>query len=271
MTGSRWRFAILSALIAAGPFASERVNGQQDAPAPPAGSSAPPGEAAPGREVLDYSIEWRLIAAGTAKMTWISMPHSAVAANELRLHLESAGMVSRLFRVNDDYTSSLGPNLCAQNSFLSAHEGNRNRETRVTYDAQNRKANYLEKDLNKNTTTVHDVEIPPCVHDVIGGLAVLRTLHLDPGKTVQIPVSDGKKFVQVKIEAERREDLNTPMGMRKTIRYEVFLFDNVLYKRSGHMHVWLTDDNRRLPVQLQVRLQFTIGTITFKLEKEEKS
>jgi hypothetical protein len=83
-------------------------------------------------------------------------------------------------------------------------------------------------------------------------------------------VSDGKKFVQVKIESERREDLNTAMGPRKTIRYEIFLFDNVLYKRSGRMHIWLTDDNNRLPVQLQVRLQFTIGTITFKLEKEEK-
>jgi hypothetical protein len=275
MNGTRWRLAILSAFVAVTPFANERVSGQQDGAAPAAvGPSAPQatvGEVVPGREVLDYAIEWRLIPAGSAKMTWISMPHSAVAANELRLHLESAGLVSRLFRVNDDYTVSLNQNLCAQNSFLAAHEGNRNRETRVTYDAQNRKANYIEKDLNKNTTVVHDVDIPPCVHDVIGGLAVLRTLRLEPGKTVQIPVSDGKKFVQVKIESERREDLSTLMGVRKTIRYEVFVFDNVLYKRSGHMHIWLTDDNRRLPVQLQVRLQFTIGTITFKLEKEERS
>jgi antitoxin component of MazEF toxin-antitoxin module len=99
---------------------------------------------------------------------------------------------------------------------------------------------------------------------------VLRSLHLEPGQTVQIPVSDGKKFVQAKIESQRREDLNTAFGMRKTIRYEVFLFDNILYKRSGHLHVWLTDDNVRLPVQLQVRLQFTIGTITFKLAKDDK-
>jgi hypothetical protein len=264
MTGLRWRLAILSAVLALAPFGNERVSAQQDATTAPA-------DAAGGREILDYSIEWRLIPAGSAKLTWISAPHSAVSANELRLHVESAGLVSRMFKVNDDYTSSLGQNLCAQNSFLSAHEGNRNRETRVAYDAQNRRANYLEKDLNKNTTIAHDVEIPPCVHDVIGGLMVLRTLRLEPGKTVQIPISDGKKFVQVKIESERREDLNTPMGPRKTIRYEVFVFDNVLYKRSGHMHVWLTDDSRRLPVQLQVRLQFTIGTITFKLEKEEKS
>src|SRR5580700_5414151 len=257
MTGPRWRAAILSILLAAGPYAT----GQE----PVAG----PGDNTPGSEVLNYQIEWRLIPAGSAKLTWTAMPPSAAAANELRLHLESAGLVSRLYRVNDDYTAALGQNLCAQNSFISAHEGSRNKETRVTFDPQTRKAFYLERDLNKNSTIAHDVDIPACVHDVLGGLLVLRTLHLEPGKTVQIPVSDGKKFAQVKIESERREDLNTAMGVRKTIRYEVFLFDNILFKRSGHLHVWLTDDNARLPVQLQARLQFAIGTITFKLEKEE--
>jgi hypothetical protein len=165
----------------------------------------------------------------------------------------------------------LGPNFCAQNTFLVAHEGSRNRETRVTYDAQRRQADYLERDLTKNTTVTHQVEIPPCVHDVLGALMVLRTLRLDLGKTAQIPVSDGKKFVQVKVESQRREQLKTALGLVSTIRYEAFLFDNVLYKRSGHLHIWMTDDDRRLPVQLQVRLQFTIGTITLRLEKEEKS
>jgi hypothetical protein len=270
MTGSRWRAVILSTLLAASPFAT----GQEPPPVtlsgpPSASTDAAPG-AIPGSEVLNYQIEWRLIPAGSAQLTWTAMPRSAAVANELRLHLESAGLVSRLFRVDDDYTASLGQNLCVQNSFMAAHEGSRNKETRVTFDPQTHKAIYLEKDLNKNSTIMHDVDIPGCVHDVLGGLLVLRTLHLEPGKTVQIPVSDGKKFAQVKIESERREDLNTAMGVRKTIRYEIFLFDNVLYKRSGHLHVWLTDDNVRLPVQLQVRLQFAIGTVTLKLEKEEK-
>ena len=245
MTGLQWRAAILTTVLAAAPY----LTGQEPMPLP-------------GEAVLDYQIEWRLIPAGTAKLTF--------AANELRLHLESAGLVSRLFRVDDDYTASLGQNLCVQNSFLTAHEGNRNKETRVTYDAQARKAIYLEKDLNKNSTITHEVDIPPCVHDVIGGLMILRSLHLEPGKTAQIPISDGKKFVQVKVESQRREELQTAFGLRKTIRYEIFIFDNVLYKRAGHFHIWLTDDSARLPVQLQARLQFTIGTITFKLEKEEK-
>jgi len=229
----------------------------------------PPPQQPPTRETLTYSIEWRLIPAGTAKYSWAAIPNSN-NASEVRLHLESAGLVSRLFRVSDDYTAQLGQNFCAQNTFLSAHEGARNRETRVLYDAQNHRAVWTEKDLSKNSTSARDVDIPACVHDVIGGIMVLRNLRLEPGKTAQIPISDGKKFIQARVESQRREELKTPLGSLKTIRYEVFLFDNILFKRSGHLHVWLTDDDRRLPVQFQVRLQFTIGTITFQLEKEER-
>jgi hypothetical protein len=229
----------------------------QDAPKVPAA-----------HETFDYAIEWRLIAAGTAKMTWAAP--SAPAPGELRLHLESAGLVSRLFRVDDDYTASIGPNLCTQNTLLSAHEGNRSKETRVVFDPQAHKATSIEKDLLKNSSVTKDVEIPSCVHDVLGGMLVLRTLHLDPGKTAQIPISDGKKFVQVRVESQQRETIKTELGEFKAVRYEVFVFDNVLFKRSGHLHIWLTDDEWRLPVQLQVRLQFTIGTITFRMIKQEK-
>lgn len=226
------------------------------------------GKPAPAREVLNYAVEWRLIPAGTAIFTWTPLPRSAASSGEVRLHLESAGLVSRLFHVSDDYTATLGQNFCVQNTFLAAHEGTRNRETRVVYDALAHKASYLEKDLVKNQSTPHEVDIPTCVHDVIGGLMVLRSLNLEPGKTAQIPLSDGKKFVQAKVESQRREELKTELGTVKTIRYEVFVFDNIFYKRAGHLHIWLTDDDRRLPVQIQTRFQFTIGTITLRLQKE---
>jgi hypothetical protein len=228
------------------------------------------GLASQGREILDYAIEWRLIPAGTAKLTLTSLPRPSAAASEVKLHIESAGLVSRLFRVDDEYTALEGANSCSQSSFLSAHEGSRSKETRVVFDAQNRRATWTERDFVKNATSTQVVEIPACVHDVLGGLMALRSLRLEPGKTAGLPLSDGKKFVQVKVESQRREELKTELGTFKTIRYEVFLFDNVLYKRSGHLHVWLTDDDRRLPVQLQFRLQFTIGTITFRLVKDEK-
>jgi hypothetical protein len=63
--------------------------------------------------------------------------------------------------------------------------------------------------------------------------------------------------------------LKTPAGEFAAVRYEAFLFNDVLYKRAGRVLIWITDDGRRLPVQVQIRLQFHIGTITAQLEKYE--
>lgn len=224
----------------------------------------------PDHETLDYDVEWRLFNAGHAHLVWTP---SAQVKNgwETKLHLESTGIISRFFHVNDDYTAQMTSNLCAVDSFMTAREGNRSRDTKVSFDAAARKASYVEKDLKTNQEVRKEAEIPPCVHEVLGGLYMLRLMNLEPGKTSQIPVSNGKKMVYLRVESQRREDVKIPAGTQKTIRYEVFAFNDQLYNRSGHLHVWLTDDQRKLPVQIEIRLQFAIGTITLRLNKETKS
>jgi len=228
--------------------------------------------ALPAKETLSYVVGWRLIDAGKAKLSWEANPQPSRLGWQINLHLESIGLVSRLFKVNDDYSAILNQDLCVQTTHMKALEGSRQRETQVTVDAAGRKASYLERDLQSNAVVLaKETDIPACVHDIVGGLYHLRTLNLEPGQSAQLPVSDGKKSVSAKVEAQIRESIKVPTGTYKTIRYEVFLFNDVLYKRPAHLHIWLTDDRRRLPVRLQVRLQFTIGTITLDLEKEERS
>jgi hypothetical protein len=239
------------------------VAGQQAVPPP----AAKPTE----KETLEYAIEWRLVNAGRAKLSIGPAPASEKSEMEAKLHLESLGLVSRLFHVDDDYTSQMGHGYCAESTFMTAHEGSRNRETKVVYDAAAKKATYHEKDLTKNKITTAETPIPPCVHDVVGGIFEFRHLNMEPGKSVQFPVSDGKKSVMLKVECQRREDLKTPLGVKKTMMYEVFAFNNVLYTRPGRLHIWLTDDAQRTPVQIQIRLQFTIGTITLRLDKDDKT
>src|SRR5215471_3266098 len=226
--------------------------------------------AAPTKETLSYLIEWRLFNAGRAKLelTSTSQPRPGY---DLRLRLDSTGIVSKLFKVEDEYLSNLNANYCAVTSQMSVHEGSRQRDVKVTYDGEEKKASYLERDRAKNNAVIlsKETEIPPCVHDVAGGLLFLRTLHLEPNQSTQIPVSDGKKSVMVKVDAQQREDVKTPLGTFKTIRYEVYLFNGVMYQRSAHVNVWMTDDRRKLPVQIRVRLTFTIGTINMTLAKHE--
>ncbi len=224
-------------------------------------------QALPYREKLDYNVEWRLITAGKAEVEW-NQTGPAQPGWEVRFTLESVGLVSKLFKVSDDYTALLTPTLCARSLRIVAHEGNRQRETRVSFEGG--QARYVERNLVNNAILLSkQIEIPACVHDVIGGLYYLRTLTLEPGQSTQMPVSDGKKFAMVRVEAQARDDVKTAAGAFKTIRYEIYLFDGVLYQRSARLDVWLTEDRRRLPVQVRVRMPFTIGTITLELQKAE--
>jgi hypothetical protein len=230
------------------------------------GEQAPAQAAAlPANETLSYGIEWRLIRAGEARLVWAPGASSGWQAD---LTLDSAGLVSRLYKVHVEYTTALDSRLCAQNTVLKAAEGSRRRETRVTFDGDRKTASMVDRDLVKNTTLSQDITIPPCTHDVIGGLAQLRVMNLELGHSAQIPVSDGKKAVLAKVEAQERETIKTERGTFRTVRYEAFLFNNVLYRRPARLFVWLTDDERKLPVQIRVRMPFYIGTVTLKLRKE---
>jgi hypothetical protein len=232
----------------------------------PAGSFQAPA----GAETLHYGVEWRLIRAGTARLAW--SPAAGDRAPQINLELHSAGVVNALYRVNNSYAATLAGDFCTASVFLHAEEGRRRRETRITFDAEQARSSYVERDLLKDTVVNQkEIDIAPCTHDVIAGLYRLRAARIALGQSMEFPVSDGKKFVRARVVAQAREQVKTPAGNYQTVRYEVFLFNDVLYRRKGRLFVWLTDDEFRVPVQIRARLQFHIGTITLQLEKQERS
>ncbi|MBZ5635383.1 MAG: DUF3108 domain-containing protein [Acidobacteriia bacterium] len=213
-------------------------------------------------ERLSYTIEWRLIHAGN--MVVESGPTSEV------LKLESAGMVSALYKIDDTYRVQFDSSFCAASSLMNSKEGSRHRETSINFDRNRNRAFLTEKDLIKNTIVSRtDVQIPTCAHEVITALKQLRRTKVEIGQSVQIPVSDGRKSAAVRVEAQERERVTTPAGTFNAIRYEVNLLNGVVYSRAGRVFVWLTDDERRLPVQFRLRMNFPLGTVTLGLEKEE--
>ena len=79
-------------------------------------------------------------------MQWKREP----AGWQVNVHLESIGLVSKLFRVDDDYSANLNNALCAESSQFLSHEGSRIRETKITFDSAAQKAIYVETDRLKN-------------------------------------------------------------------------------------------------------------------------
>ncbi len=214
-------------------------------------------------ERLTYDVEWRLIHAGTA----VIESHKSGAD----LKLDSAGMVSALFKIHDLYTVTYDDGFCAAAATMDSQEGKRHHDTRVTYDRAENRAIYLEKDLIKNATLHSDaIAIPSCVHEVLGAFMRIRTMTPSVGQSLQIPMSDGRRSAPVRIDVQEREEVKTPAGAFKTIRCEVNMMNGVVYTRKGRVFVWITDDDRHLPVQIRLRMNFPVGTVNLQLAKEEK-
>ncbi len=223
-------------------------------------------------ETLFYGIEWRLIYAGTGRLSLEPKKSGDKTAWQSKLHLETAGLVSKLYKLDDSYDLEMEDQFCAVSTTLDAMERTRHRETKVTYERALGKAMYVERDLLKNIVIkTAETEIAPCTGDIIGALYKLRTLKLEPGQSTQVALSDGKKFVSARIEAQQKEQLKVKAGSFNTVRYEAFVFGGVLYTRKAQLLIWLSDDPRRLPVQVRIRMSFPIGSITLELEKEEHS
>jgi uncharacterized protein DUF3108 len=222
----------------------------------------------PSPEKLHYRIEWRLITAGSAA---VDMTQSASEGWEIGLNLESAGLVTKLYKVLDTYKVLTDRKFCGASTYLDAQEGKRHLITRLVFDNARRKAQYEERDLIKNTSLRKELDIAPCTHEITGALLALRGLNLDPGKSTYLSVTDGKKLANARIECQAREALTVGGRDYQTLRYEAFLFDNVLYRRRGRLLVWITDGLDRTPVQIRLQMGFPIGNVTVQLDNQRSS
>jgi len=215
---------------------------------------------APRLGTLSYDIEWRLIHAGTARID-LEGPKGT-------LKLDSAGLVSALYKIDDSYAVQYDEGFCVTSSLLDGMEGKRHRRLQVTVDRATNHASFVEQDLLRGSNIGYGrIDVPNCVHDVLGAIHVLRGMNAAPGQTVQLPMSDGRHAASVKVEAQEREDVVTPAGTFHTIRYEPGIMNGVIYPRKGRAFIWLTDDAKKTPVQIRLRLAFPIGTVTLQLEK----
>lgn len=219
-------------------------------------------------EKLSFHIEWHTITAGFAT---VEMSRTNPDDWETVLHLESTGMATRLYRVLDTYKVTSNDKFCAANSVLDSQEGKRHKVTRLSFENTTHKVDYEEHDLLKNSRVRKEIEIVPCTREIAGALQALREMNLQPGKWATVAVTDGRKMANAKIEAQRKETLSLGGKTYQTIRYEAFVFDNVLYRRKGRLLIWISDDPDRLPVQLRLEMAFPIGTVTVQLDREQKT
>ena len=141
--------------------------------------------------------------------------------------------------------------------------GKRSRVLEAEFNHETHKVIWREKSPNPQGGAF-DFEEP--IQDVLTVIYYLRTQKLEVGKSFDVPVTDAGKVFRMAVTAKEEKEIDTVLGKVKAIRVEPALFgDSSLVRARGQLSIWITQDERHLPVKAQLKVE--LGTFDIKLKR----
>ena len=142
-------------------------------------------------------------------------------------------------------------------------QGKRSRVLEAVFDHKTHKVLWSERSPNPQGGAFNFTEP---IQDVLTVIYYLRTQKLEAGKSFDVPVTDAGRVFRLSVAAIEEKEIDTVLGKVKAIRVDPALFgDTSLVRARGQLSIWITDDDRRLPVRAQLKVD--LGTFDIKLKR----
>jgi uncharacterized protein DUF3108 len=198
---------------------------------------------------------------------------SGEPAFSLRLigDVASKGFFSRLFnlRVHEHIESSVDP---ATFSVLRTskvdEQGKRVRHSDAVFDRAAGKVTWTERDPNnpQQQPRVTTVPFAGDIQDLVSAIYFIRTQPLEIGKAFEMQVSDSGRIYRLPVRVVERRRMKTVLGRISVIRVDPELFgEDRLIRGKGKFSMWLSEDERRIPVRAD--LSTDMGKFEIKLKR----
>jgi hypothetical protein len=219
-----------------------------------------PNEAFGVGERLVFDVNYGLIKAGEAVMAIPSF--DSVADRQcyrVEFRVNSLPSFSWIYKVADHYLTFVDVQTMAPWRFEQhIREGSFSRDFIAEFDQL--------KGLAKTKDSVY--QVPEYVHDIMSAFYYARTLDLEkiqPGDGITLHNFYKDKSYELQVKVLGRQELEVAAGTFKTIVIEPLVKEGGLFKHEGRIVVWLTDDDRKIPVRVNTKV--IIGSIDTELRE----
>lgn len=204
-------------------------------------------------ESLKFSVQYGFIKAGYAYLevpemrAWEGQPSYLLVARA-----ESNAFFSRFYKVRNRIEStwdSLGR--FSHHYSENRREGGHRFQNEIVFDYSRQLARYRDG---------REFPIPPDVQDALSAFYFTRTQALPLGGSLFFDYHASRKSLPLEVKVLGRERVKTPAGKFDCVVVEPILKAGGIFKNKGRLVIWLTDDERRMPVMM--RSKVTIGSIS---------
>ena len=209
-------------------------------------------------EELNFDVNYGFVTAGTAKM---SIPASAKIFDrncyQVVFTVESKPFFDWVYKVRDRYETYIDmEGLFPWKFEQHIREGGYKRDFYVTFDQERGIAN----------TPDGNYTIPAFVQDMFSAYYFARTINYDGfrvGQKMMLKNFYKDSTYNLGVKFLGRQEIKVDAGRFKTIIVEPLITEGGLFKATGRIFIWMTDDDRKMPVQVEAEIP--IGSITSKL------
>ena len=110
--------------------------------------------------------------------------------------------------------------------------------------------------LYKGRTVERSGTIDAGMSDILSSFFYTRTLPLELGKSYEMTVFSDEKPYDLKVTVHPKlEKVTVPAGKFECIRIDPNIIGDAIFKaKEGKMSIWMTNDNRRMPVLIRSRV-----------------
>jgi hypothetical protein len=182
----------------------------------------------------------------------------------------SEGFFTRLFNLkfHQHVESTVDAESMAVRKTVKLEEqGKRTRTSEANFDQVKGKVVWTELDPNDTGRPARTAseDFTGTIQDVVSAIYYLRTQKLDIGHSFDVPISDSGRVYNIPVKVIEKKRLKTVLGRVTTVHIQPELFgEQGMLKTKGQLDIWLTDDERRIPVSAQIKGEFGTFDVTLK-------
>ncbi|HKI83497.1 MAG TPA: DUF3108 domain-containing protein [Candidatus Krumholzibacteria bacterium] len=206
----------------------------------------------PGEEAV-FNISYGVISAGEGTLSVMPyLDYDGSHCYHFRTRARSNRFFSAIFRVRDQADSFMDSDSLVTRYFNKhLREGSFRRDVEIHFDQKHNKAYFPDGRVN---------EIAPDTQDVLSAFFKVRAMKLEVGMEFDVPTHGDKEMYPLKVKVLRRETIdNDALGKIDCVVVQPFLADDGLFKHEGDLLLWMSDDERHIPVRM--RANVPVGAI----------
>jgi hypothetical protein len=177
------------------------------------------------------------------------------------LRARSSGTLAKLagMKVEDEFIFYTEPGtFCTQGALGTIREGKRRRRQELEYLSESRQLHFREIDEAvvppKLKKDIVKESIPACVQDPFSALYAYRGETLQQGLVRTHVIGNDDKIKEVRTHVEKQETVSTPSGQFVSWKIRTDALKGGLFKEGGQFYVWLSADERKLPIQFEAKV-----------------